>query len=71
MNTKAFFPCGGGSNLIFRDRYGKLNMFSKNSSCYQVFSTKFSKIVIGVKKKKSLPTQMDLYDPHMDPYTIL
>ena len=21
-------------------------------------------------KKKSLPTQMDLYDPYMDPYTI-
>ena len=54
MNTKAFFPCGR-VKLNFKDRYGKLNIFSKNSSRYQVFFTKFSKIVTGVKKNHYPP----------------
>ena len=49
------FPMWGRVTLNFRDRYRKLNIFSKNSSHYQ---------------KKSLPTQMDLYDPYVVPYTI-
>ena len=68
---QSIFSLWGRVKLNFRVRYGKLNIFSKNSSHYQVFFTKFSKIVTCIKKKKkSLPTQMDLYDPYMDPYTI-
>ena len=51
MNTKAFFPYGGGLNLILG--IGKeTNIFSENSSCCQVFF--FHKIIkkwhFGVKK---------------------
>ena len=70
---QSIFPLCWRVKLNFRDRYGKLNIFSKNSSHYQVFSPnsqKLSLVLKKKKKKKSLPTQMDLYDPYMDPYTI-
>ena len=69
MSTKVLFPCGGGSNLIFGYRYRKLNISSKNSSHYQVFHQILENCNFGVKEK-SLPTQMDLYDPYIVPYTI-
>ena len=34
---QSIFQLLGSVQLNFRDRYGKLNIFSKNSSCYQVF----------------------------------
>ena len=37
MNTKAFFPCGGGSNLILGIGRENQIFFSENSSCCQVF----------------------------------
>ena len=47
------FPLWGRVKLNFRHRYRKLNVFSKNSSCYQL--KKFYRILkncqIGVKKK--------------------
>ena len=51
MNTKAFFPYGGGLNLILG--IGKeTNIFSENSSCCQVFFfTKLSKNDILVQNK--------------------
>ena len=61
------FPLWGRVKLNFRDRYRKLNVFSKNSSCYQLLSSKLSLWC----KNKSLPTHMDLYDPYMVPCTIL
>ena len=64
---QSIFPLWGRVKLNFRDRYGKLNIFSKNSSCFQVFSPNSQKLSL-VKKK--IITQMDLYDPHMDLYTI-
>ena len=68
MNTKELFHCGGGSNLILGT--GKENyIYSKNSSCYQVFSPNSQKLTLWCKKK-SLPIQMDLHDPYMVPYTI-
>ena len=63
------FPLWGSVKLNFRDRYRKLNIFSKNSSCYQLFSSNSQKLSLWCKKK-SLPTPMDLYDPYMVPYTI-
>ena len=63
------FPLCGMVKLNFRDRYRKLNVFSKNSSHYQLFSSNSQKLSLWCKKK-SLPTYMDLYDPCMVPYTI-
>ena len=63
------FPLWGRVKLNFRNRYRKLNVFSKNSSCYQLFSSILKNCHFCVKKK-SLPTNMDLYDPCMVPYTI-
>ena len=52
--------------LNFRDRYGKPNIYSKNSSCYQVFHQILKNCHFGVKKK-SLSMQMDLYDLYRRP----
>ena len=64
------FPLWGRVKLNFRVRYRKLNVFSKNSSGYQLFSSNSQKLSLWCKKK-SLPTYMDLYDPYMVPYTIV
>ena len=53
------FPLWGRVKLNFRDRYRKLNIFSKNSSHYQVFPSNSKKLSIWCEKK-SLPTQIDL-----------
>ena len=64
------FPLWGRVKLNFRDRYRKLNVFSKNSSRYQHFLWNSQKLSLWCKKKKSLPTHVDLHDPYMVPYTI-
>ena len=66
------FLLWGRVKLNFRDRYGKPNIYSKNSSCYQGFS--FCHQILknchfGVKIN-SLSMQMDLYDPYKSPHTI-
>ena len=71
MNTKAIFHCGGGSNLILgMGRENKL-FFSENSSHCQVFSTICQKNDPLLFKKKSLPTQMDIWSPTLFPRVIL
>ena len=64
------FPLWGRVKLFFRGRYTKPNIFSKNSSRYQVFHQILKNCHFGVKKK-SLPFQMDLYDLYVVPYMIL
>ena len=49
MNTKAFFPFVGSAKLNFRDRYGKPNVYSKNSSHYQGFSSNSQKMTLLCK----------------------
>ena len=44
------FPLWGRVKLNFRDRCRKLNIFSKNSSCYQVFHQIIKNCNFGVKK---------------------
>ena len=39
--------------LNFRYRYGKPNIYSKNSSCYQVFSSNSQKLSLWCKKKRN------------------
>ena len=63
------FPLWGKVKLNFRERYRKLNVFSKNSSRHQLFSSNSQKLSLWCNKK-SLPTHMALYDPYMVPYTI-
>ena len=58
------FPLWGRVKLNFRDRYGKPDIYSKNSSHYQVFSLNSQKLTFWCKKK-SLPIQMVLHDPYM------
>ena len=63
------FLLWGRVKLNFRDRYGKPNIYSKNSSCYQVFSSNSQKLSLWCKNK-SLSMQMDLYDPYKSPHSI-
>ena len=60
------FPYWRRVKLNFRDRYRKPDIYSKNSSRNQVFSLNSQKLTLWCKKK-SLPTQMDLYNPYMVP----
>ena len=62
------FPLWGRVKLNFKDRHRKPNIYSENSSHYQVFSSNSQKLSLWCKKK-SLPTQMELYDPYMIPHT--
>ena len=41
------FPLWGRVKLNFGDRYGKPNIYSKNSSHYQVFSSNSQKMMRG------------------------
>ena len=63
------FPLYRRVKLNFRVRYGKPNIYSKNSSHYQFFSSNSQKMTHWCKKK-SLPIQMHLYSSYMIPYMI-
>ena len=67
---QSIFPLWGRVKHNFRDRYGKPNIFSENSSHCQVFPLNCQKNDTLTQKRKSLPTKMDLYNPHMVPHTI-
>ena len=45
------FSVVGRVKLNFRDRYGKPNIYSTNSSCYQVFSSNSQKLSLWCKDK--------------------
>ena len=45
------FLLWGRVKLYFRNRYGKPNIYSKNSSCYQVFSSNSQKLSLWCKNK--------------------
>ena len=63
MNTKAIFHCGGGSNLILGIGRENKIFFSENFSHCKFFPQIVRKMILCVKKK-SLPTQMDLYNTY-------
>ena len=69
MNTKALFPCGVGSNLILWTGIENQIFFLRTRASINFYHKILKNCYFGVKKK-SLPTQMDLYDPHMVPHTI-
>ena len=70
MNTKAFFLCCEGSKLILG--IGKENQIFilRIPAAIKFFHQILKNCHFGVKIK-SLPTQMDLYDPDLVPYSIL
>ena len=45
------FPLWRRVKLNFRDRYGKPNIYSKNSNHYQVFSLNFQKLTFWCKER--------------------
>ena len=45
------FSVVGRFKLNFRDRYGKPNIYSKNSHCYQVLSSNSQKLSLWCKNK--------------------
>ena len=69
MNTKALFPCGGGSNLILGTGTENQIFILRTPATIKFFHQILKNCHFGVKKK-SLPTQMHLYDPYMVPHTI-
>ena len=68
MSTKAFFPCGGGSNLILGTGTENLIFILRTPAAINFFHQILKNCPFGVKK--SFLTHMDLYDPFMVPYTI-
>ena len=66
MSTKAFFPCGGGSNLILGTGTENQICILRTPATFKFFHQILKNCRFGVKKKL-LPTRMDLYDPYMVP----
>ena len=62
MNTKASFPCGGGSNLILGIGRENQIFFPRTPATVKCFSQNCQKMTFWCKKK-SLLTQMHLYNP--------
>ena len=69
MSTKALFHCGGGSNIILGTATENQIFILRTPATIKFFHQILKKCHFGVKKK-SLPTQMDLYDPSLVPYSI-
>ena len=70
MSTKVPFPCGGGSNLILETGTENEIFILRTPAFIKFFHQILKNCHFGLKKK-SLPTQMDLYDPYMVPHTTL
>ena len=68
MSTKAFCPCGGGSNLILGTGIENQILFLITPAAITCFHQILKNCHFGVKK--SFLTHMDLYDPYMVPYTL-
>ena len=69
MSTKALFPCQGGSNLILGTGTENQIFILRTPATIKFFSSNSQKMTLWCKKK-SLPTQMDLYHQYIVPYTI-
>ena len=63
------FLLWGSIKLNFRDRYRKSNIFLRTPAVIKFFHQILKICHFGVKNK-SLPTQMDLYDPDVVSYSI-
>ena len=70
MNTKAFFPCGGGSNFILGTGSENQIFFLRTPATVKSSLPNCQKMTLLHKEEKSLPTQMDFYNLYIVPYTI-
>ena len=70
MSTKAFCPCGGGSNLILGTGTENKILFLITPAAINFFHQILKNCHFGVRKKSFL-THMNLYGTYMVPYTIL
>ena len=70
MNTKAFFPCAGGPNLILGIGRENQIFFLKTPAAVKIFSKNCQKMTFWCKIN-SLPTQMHLCNSYRVPHTIL
>ena len=72
---QSIFPLWGRLKLNFRDRYRKPHVYSKNSSCYQFFSSNSQKMTLWCKKKNHYPPRCiciaDIWSPTLFPRGIL
>ena len=68
MNTKAFFLCWEGSNLLLGTDKENQIFILRTPATIKLFHQILKNDILVLKK--SLPTQMDLYDPYMVPHTI-
>ena len=68
MSTKAFLPCGGGSNLILGTGTENQIFILITPAAIKFFHQILKNCHFGVKK--SFLTHIGLYDPYMVPYTI-
>ena len=69
MSTKAFCPCGGGSNLILGAGIENQIFILITPADIKFFHQILKNCHFGVKIN-SLSTQMDLYDTYKSPHTI-
>ena len=67
MNTKSFYPCGGASNLILGINRENQIFFLRIPAAVKFFSQNCQIQRHFGANKKSLPTQMHLYDPYRVP----
>ena len=63
MNTKAFFLCWKGSNLILGTGKENQIFILRTPATVKFFPQIVRKMILWCKKK-SLPTQMDLYNTY-------
>ena len=66
MNTKAIIHFGGGSNLILGIGRENKIFFLRTPATVKFFHQIARKMILWCKKK-SLPTQMDLYNTYWSP----
>ena len=69
MSTKAFFLCGGASNLILGTGMENQIFILRTPAAIKFFHQILKICHFGVKNK-SLPNQMNFYDPYMVSYSI-
>ena len=69
MSTKAFFHCGGGSNLVLGTGMENQIFILITPVTIKVFHQILKNCHFGVKIN-SLSTQMHLYDTYKSPHTI-
>ena len=69
MSTKALFPCGEGLNIILGTGTENQMFILRTPATIKFFHQILKNCHFGVNKK-SLPIQMDLYEPYKSPHTI-